>query len=329
MSRVDDERDAARAAERLAETKRTEAVVKEKKAQENKAFARLVQGQKQEAQTAAQSNVARKAISEVLKEVDVKARAEKKSSEKETQARGEQGADRARQASSHRAVEGKQAQRGEAQAANSRSETSEQGRTQLASGRKADQSGGAKVQSERHTDAKTSKERLKERQDESAEQDGKRAGLLSRGGRSEGKVEGEKGGRQQSGGGKEGQDGSPNPQFRLNPALLAPVPVAQPKAASGSERLRQIAAELAQKIVERVRLGTNAAGRVEFQIDFKSDVLSGLSVSVSAHQGKIKAIFRGHDKDVLKMIEGQQETLKSVLGARGLQLEDFKIEATR
>ncbi|MEW5739332.1 MAG: flagellar hook-length control protein FliK, partial [Myxococcota bacterium] len=117
------------------------------------------------------------------------------------------------------------------------------------------------------------------------------------------------------------------PGFRFNPALMAPVPVAKQKEATGSERLRKVANELAQKIVERVRVGTNAAGKVEFQVDLRSDVLAGLSVKVSANNGKISAVFQGSDKDVLKMIEEHEDALKEALKARGLSLEDFKIEA--
>jgi hypothetical protein len=116
------------------------------------------------------------------------------------------------------------------------------------------------------------------------------------------------------------------PGFRFNPALQAPVPVAKTKEASGSERLRKVANELAQKIVEKVRIGTNAAGKTEFQIDLKGDVLAGLSVKVSAKNGKISAVFSGSNKDILKMIEEQGEALKAALGARGLTLEDFKTE---
>ena len=91
------------------------------------------------------------------------------------------------------------------------------------------------------------------------------------------KADADKGGGQQ--GQKDGKDGAPaaNPSFRFNPALMAPVNVAKAKEASGSERLRKVANELAQKIVERVRVGTNAMGKMEFQVDLKSDVLSGLS----------------------------------------------------
>lgn len=114
--------------------------------------------------------------------------------------------------------------------------------------------------------------------------------------------------------------------FRFNPALMAPVPVAQPKPTGGSERLRAIANEIAQKIVERVRVGTNAMGNAEFQIDLRGDVLSGLSIKISARNGKISATFGG-DRQVLKMLEEQSEGLKSALSSKGLKLEGLRFEA--
>jgi hypothetical protein len=108
---------------------------------------------------------------------------------------------------------------------------------------------------------------------------------------------------------------------------MAPVPVAQKNTTTGSDRLRRIATEIAQKIVERVRVGTNAAGNAEFQIDLRSNVLSGLQVKVSAKNGRISAVFSGSDKDVLKMLEEHEESLKGALQSRGLMLERFKVEA--
>ncbi len=105
------------------------------------------------------------------------------------------------------------------------------------------------------------------------------------------------------------------------------MPVAQKSLTQGSDRLRRIATEIAQKIVERVRVGTNAVGNAEFQIDLRSNVLSGLQVKVSAKNGRISAVFSGSDKDVLKMLEDNEEALKAALTTRGLTLEKFKVEA--
>ncbi|MFL5320148.1 MAG: flagellar hook-length control protein FliK, partial [Myxococcaceae bacterium] len=88
-----------------------------------------------------------------------------------------------------------------------------------------------------------------------------------------------------------------------------------------------IANEIAQKIVERVRVGTNAAGAAEFQIDLRSNVLKGLSIKVSTKQGKISMIFSGQDKDTLKYIEEQAAGLKESLTSRGLKLAELKFEA--
>jgi hypothetical protein len=126
---------------------------------------------------------------------------------------------------------------------------------------------------------------------------------------------------------KQGGEAAAAAGFRFNPALMAPVPVAKPKPGAGSERMRAIANEIAQKIVERVRVGTNGAGAAEFQIDLRSNVLSGLSIKLSAKNGKIQAVFSGSDRDVLKMIEEQSEGLKTALQGRGLKLETLKFEA--
>lgn len=138
------------------------------------------------------------------------------------------------------------------------------------------------------------------------------------------------GGGKGSGGGKDKKEGGSEsiaPGFRFNPALMAPVPVAKPKDTAGSERLRALATEIAQKIVDRVRVGTNAAGNAEFQIDLRGDVLSGLSIKVSARNGTISATFSGSNREVLKQLEGASEGLRSALSGRGLRLEDVRFEA--
>ncbi|MCE9666635.1 flagellar hook-length control protein FliK [Myxococcus stipitatus] len=139
------------------------------------------------------------------------------------------------------------------------------------------------------------------------------------------------GGKGSGGGGgkdkKEGGGAEMAPGFRFNPALMAPVPVAKPKDTAGSERLRAMASEIAQKIVERVRVGTNAAGLAEFQIDLRGDVLNGLSIKVSARNGKISATFSGSNRETLKLLEEHSEGLRTALGGRGLKLETVRFEA--
>jgi len=111
-----------------------------------------------------------------------------------------------------------------------------------------------------------------------------------------------------------------------NPALMEPAPIVRPKSTGDSERLRKLASEIAQKIVERVRVGTNKAGNAEFQIDLRSDVLSGLSLRVSSSGGKISVVFSGSDRNTLKTVEDQTEALRNALGVRGLTLTDIKLE---
>ncbi|MBM4381683.1 MAG: flagellar hook-length control protein FliK, partial [Deltaproteobacteria bacterium] len=135
------------------------------------------------------------------------------------------------------------------------------------------------------------------------------------------------GGGQKNNDSKDGAGAAPA-GFRFNPALMAPVPVAQKRDLAGSDRLRRIANEIAQKIVERVRVGTNRAGASEFQIDLRQDVLSGLSIKVSSRHGRISMVFAGRDGDTLKQLEAQADGLKEALSQRGLQLEQMKFERT-
>ncbi len=331
MSRVDDDRDAARVAARLAEAKRNEESQKNKKAAENNAFSKLVQGQKKEAQVRQDHNLARSAIAQLLEAAETGNADAAKQADKGAQGTQQESAFKSKLGVKNQEGQVQQNNRAEGEHVGQARAEGEQSTNQTANSRQADQSSNTRGAQSRGADAKVSRERLEDRKEAGESSAGSQTAGASgaRGEKGDLKTDTDKGGGQQQGGGKDGKDGaaSANPGFRFNPALMAPVPVAKTKEASGSERLRKVANEVAQKIVDRVRIGTNAAGKMEFQIDLKSDVLSGLSVKVSARNGKISAVFQGSDKDVLKMIEEQGEALKAALGARGLSLEDFKIEA--
>lgn len=327
MSRVDD-REAERTAARLQEAKRQEDAQKTKKFNENSAFKKLVGSQQQQAQanqaqrqqaTQQESGLAKSAIAELLGHADAEKMGESNRQEASTF--------KSRLGESQTGERVQTGARQESEVAGHVQEQSSQSTAQSNEASKSDKSGSARSSEAHKSDRAAATERAEERSEASSTSSN--AGAAgARGEKGDIKADADKGGGGQQGS-KDGKDGAPmaNPSFRFNPALMAPVSVAKTKEASGSERLRKVANELAQKIVERVRIGTNAAGKMEFQVDLKSDVLSGLSLKISAHNGKIKAVFQGSDKDVLKMIEEQGEALKQALGARGLTLEDLKIEA--
>jgi hypothetical protein len=136
-------------------------------------------------------------------------------------------------------------------------------------------------------------------------------------------------GDRRSGSNREDRDQSPSHPgsgFRLNPALMSPIPVAKKNETSRSERLRRLAAEIAQRIVERVRVGTDASGIPEFQIDLRRDVLMGLSIRISGGGGVIRASFSGTDREALRLLRDHTEDLKQALGSRGLTLGELRIE---
>lgn len=185
------------------------------------------------------------------------------------------------------------------------------------------------VRRESHRDTSS---RLDER-GKSSMQSSERSGALAADGKAEalrtegqGNNGGSGSGQQQGEGGGGQKDGGAAAGFRFNPALMAPVPVARPRETATSDRLRTLANEIAQKIVERVRVGTNAVGNAEFQIDLRSNVLSGLSIKVSSRNGRIDASFSGSNREVLALLEQNAESLRKTLSGRGLTLGDLSFK---
>lgn len=323
MSRVEDDRDAARVTARLAEQKRLEEGKRSEAKASDNAFAKLVGKQKQEALVRQETSSARSAIAQLL-------------AKGETQGalltRGEAARKDGAAATARHDAEGAEAQVHQRAGASARQGealklTEDQGQAEGLAAKVLEGGESAQRSEGRALEGSAGKKRTEERKEANDASASGRAGAAS--GKGELKADAEKG---QSGGGQQGKGGEDKKGselaagFRLNPALMAPVPVAKANSTTPSDRLRQIAAEIAQKIVERVRVGTNAAGKSEFQIDLRSNVLSGLSVKVSSSNGKIKAVFSGSDRDVLKLLEQNSESLKKALSGRGLALEEFKVE---
>jgi len=308
MSRVEDDRQAERATQRLIQEKQL-AEAKGKKLKEGEAaFSKLMQQAPPEKAQVQQREEAKPTAQSVLQ------RALKEAGAKET----------------------KQAnQRQETKGLDERAKTAQSSETeQLSQGRQADTARGGEVSVSRKQDQQVTQTRAETREADSkadGEATNERNAAAKGAARSKGelKTDADSGGGGQGGGNKDNKGGESAAAagFRFNPALMAPVPVAKPKPNTGSEKLRAIANEIAQKIVERVRVGTNGAGAAEFQIDLRSNVLSGLSIKLSAKNGKISAVFSGSDREVLKMIEEQSEGLKSALNGRGLKLETLRFEA--
>ncbi len=333
MSRVDDDRDAARVAARLAEAKRADESRAKDKAGAASHFSKLVAGQKAAAQQATQqkltgqtqesANSARSAIAKMLGEADAK----KTEGGKQEVTQKDTAHTHARMGTRTLDDKVKQSASAESDSTGRLQESGTQGQMLSATGKAADQSSSAVRFEGRSADAQSSNATLEDRKESSDSASSKLTGASgARGEKGDLKTDADKGGGQQGNKDKGGEPVAAQ-SFRFNPALMAPVSVQKKNETQSSDKLRKAAAEIAQKIVERVRVGANAAGRMEFQIDMKSDVLGGMSVKVSSKNGKISAVFSGSDRDVLKMLEEQSESLKAALSARGLTLESLKTEA--
>ncbi|MBI3186079.1 MAG: flagellar hook-length control protein FliK [Myxococcales bacterium] len=331
MGRIEDDREAQRVALKLMLQKREQEQKAKERSQADSAFARLVGKQQAEKQQVQKDSSARSAIAHLLEKEGHEEALEAAHDETARTAEREHlrgGESRSRSRTGLGAFEGKlkeaRASEGERAFAG---RASDQSQAAVASeGRAADRGGAEAGAAGRKADAKSQRESLEERKEGSQQAAASKGG--ARFGKGELKADADRGG----GGGQKGgqKDNKPSSElaagFRFNPALMAPVPVAKSRDLAGSERLRALAAEIAQKIVERVRVGTNAAGKTEFQIDLRSDVLAGLSIKVSGSGGRIKAVFSGRDREVLKLLADQSESLRSALTGRGLTLEDLRIE---
>jgi hypothetical protein len=330
MSRVDDDREAARATERLMEARRNEERMKGKKAAESISFKKLVGQQQEQGRHARERQVVenqhelgKNAIAALREGSEAHANEQSQVSRKGQQTftsllKGSNASETLNRAIRDDGVHQQTVADGGYQVDHQSAQTAQ-----------GDKGTTARALEGRKSDAKQGRAALEEAHESSDLSSIAAAGTGgARGEKGELKGDADKGAGGQGGGGQKDQKDSPAmpTAFRLNPALMPPVPVAKQKEVSGSERLRQVANELAQKIVEKVRIGTNAAGKVEFQIDLRSDVLKGLSVKVSGTHGRISAVFQGSDRDVMKLLEEQKEALTKALAARGLTLQDFKIE---
>ncbi len=129
-------------------------------------------------------------------------------------------------------------------------------------------------------------------------------------------------------GGGQGREERPDGGFKIPPpALMAPPPVARPKETTAQAQVRALAQEIVNRIVERVRVGTNERGLPEFQIELRSSVLAGLFIKVSSNKGRIRAVFSSRDGEVLKGLRLASRDLKSAMEARGLDLQDLEFES--
>ncbi|ATB31825.1 flagellar hook-length control protein FliK [Melittangium boletus] len=307
MSRVEDDRQAQRAAERAVQDRRLQETKSKQRQEGESAFSKMVQEQK--AAQAPQQKAAQPQQQSLGKSVLARLQQEGKSGEVRTQQRHTGKAE------------------GEARTEGQQTDSSPTG--QLTRGRQNDQAVVHSRAESRSTDARVTEKTLDERgEDMTQSSDNAAAGAQASRGKGALKTDADGGGKQGGGDGKDKKDGAELAAgFRFNPALMAPVPVAKPTQTAGSERMRALANEIAQKIVERIRVGTNAAGHAEFQIELRGDVLSGLSIKLSAKNGKIQAVFSGKDREVLKMLEQQRDGLKTALAGKGLTLETMRVEA--
>ncbi|MFH1810898.1 MAG: hypothetical protein ABIJ09_19310 [Pseudomonadota bacterium] len=93
----------------------------------------------------------------------------------------------------------------------------------------------------------------------------------------------------------------------------------------GARKPQEIPQEILDKLVEEVRVGVNENGQSEFQIDLKDGVLQGMSLKVTAENGKVNCQFIGGDNSAKNFIESSQGALARALEGKGLSLDRLSV----
>lgn len=93
----------------------------------------------------------------------------------------------------------------------------------------------------------------------------------------------------------------------------------------GARKPQEIPQEILDKLVEEVRVGVNAEGKSEFQIDLKEGVLQGMTLKVTAEGGKVQCNFVGGDNSAKNFIEASQGSLARALEGKGLSLDALTV----
>lgn len=94
----------------------------------------------------------------------------------------------------------------------------------------------------------------------------------------------------------------------------------------GARKPQEIPQELIDKLVDGVRVGVNEVGHAEFQIDLKDGIMQGMTLRVSADNGKVTCQFVGGDASAKNFIESSEGDLSRALENKGLRLEKLSVK---
>ena len=81
-----------------------------------------------------------------------------------------------------------------------------------------------------------------------------------------------------------------------------------------------------KEVVEAVRVGVNRAGDKEVQLDLKSNVMDGLRIKISVHEGKVLTTLEVTTIDAKNALEAHIGELKEAFQQKGLPPADVQIQ---
>ena len=115
-----------------------------------------------------------------------------------------------------------------------------------------------------------------------------------------------------------------NPNVPVQPQQPAPVPAAQVDAPKAASEARQIQ-NLAQEIVQEIRVTGDQDRVSEIEIQFNSRTLEGLHVRVSRQEAQISIQFSTQSAQVSRLLSGNLGQLSQNLMSHGMPPPTFKI----
>jgi hypothetical protein len=89
---------------------------------------------------------------------------------------------------------------------------------------------------------------------------------------------------------------------------------------------RSLPRQVIDEVVQAVRVGVNRAGDKELQFDLKSNVLDGMTIRVSIHEGKVVTILEAASRDVKDKLESHVGELMHTLTQKGLQVANVEVQ---
>ncbi|MBN2430367.1 MAG: flagellar hook-length control protein FliK [Acidobacteria bacterium] len=100
----------------------------------------------------------------------------------------------------------------------------------------------------------------------------------------------------------------------------------KPGGSSEVSAVGKLPKKVIDEVVQAVRVGVNRAGDKEVQFDLKSDVMDGMRVRVSMHEGKVMTVLEITTLEAKNLLESNLGELRHALMQKGLDVAQVNVQ---